>query len=317
VDGRGEDLNAALGDLPGFADSATNVLDVLNRQQTAVRGLIRGTGQVFGALTQDEGQLHNLITGSAAVFGETAQHNANLARTFRIFPTFLDESKRTFQRLETFSKATDPLVRDLQPAMRDLAPTLRDVQAFSPDLERTFRSLSPLIAASKTGLPAFSDVLDGTTPLLGQLQPFLEQLNPVLQWLEYNQSLVSDFITNGAGALADTMPTRTPEERGHYLRQWGPTGLETAAIWPDRAPTNRGNAYLGPTAGTGPEHAKYMILPSFDCKNAKSSPYLTKIPQGDEEQTDDDPSCFEQGPLPYPKGNTSKYPHIGAADYGK
>jgi phospholipid/cholesterol/gamma-HCH transport system substrate-binding protein len=315
VGGRGADLNAALGDLPGFASSTTDLLDVLDRQQLALRGLVRGTGQVFGALTQDEGQLHNLITGSSQVFGETARRNVSLARTFHVFPTFLDESRLTFKRLERFSKATDPLVRELQPAMRDLAPTLRDVKALAPDLEATFRKLGPLIDVSQTGLPALRDTLDGTTPLLGQVQPFLEQLNPILQWLEYNQSMVSDFITNGAAAQADTMPTRTPQESGHYLRQWGPTGLETFAIWPKRLPTNRGNAYLGPTAGTGPDHAKYMILPSFDCKNAKGNPYLTKIPQGSEQQTNDDPSCFEQGPLPYPKGNTSKYPHITAADY--
>jgi phospholipid/cholesterol/gamma-HCH transport system substrate-binding protein len=315
VGGRGADLNAALGELPGFASSATDLLDVLDRQRLALRGLVRGTGQVFGALTQDEEQLHNLVTGSSQMFGETARRNASLARTFRVFPTFLDESRLTFHRLERFSKATDPLIRELQPAMRDLVPTLRDVRALAPDLEATFRRLGPLITVSQTGLPALRDTLDGTTPLLGRLQPFLEQLNPILQWLEYNQSMVSDFITNGAGAQADTMPTRTPEERGHYLRQWGPTGLETAGIWPQRLPTNRGNAYLGPTAGTGPEHAKYMILPSFDCKNAKSDPYLTKIPQGAEEQTNDDPSCFEQGPLPFPNGNMSKYPHIVAADY--
>jgi phospholipid/cholesterol/gamma-HCH transport system substrate-binding protein len=317
IDGRGADLNAALGDLPGFVSSTSDVLDVLNRQQAEVSGLIRGTGQVFGALTQDEGQLHNLITGSAQVFSTTARHNANLARTFHVFPTFLDESKKTFARLETFSKATDPLIRDLQPATRDLVPTLRDVKALAPDLEQTFRQLGPLIDASKTGLPALRDTLDGASPLLGQLQPFLEQLNPVLQWLEYNQSMVSDFFTNGAGALADTIPTRTSNEVGHYLRQWGPTGLETAAMWPQRLPTNRGNAYLGPTAGTGADHAKYMVLPAFDCKNAKGNPYLTKIPQGDEQQTDDDPSCFEQATPPYPKGNTSKYPHIQAADYSK
>jgi len=315
VGGRGADLNAALGELPGFTSSATDVLDVLDRQQLAVRGLIRGTGQVFGALTQDEDQLHNLITGSAQVFGTTARHNARLAQTFRVFPTFLDESRLTFHRLQSFAKATDPLVRDLQPPTRDLVPTLRDVKALAPDLEQTFRRLGPLISASKSGLPALRDTLDGTSPLLAQVQPFLEQLNPVLQWLEYNQSMVSDFFTNGAGALADTIPTRTSEEMGHYLRQWGPTGLETAAIWPQRLPTNRGNAYLGPTAGAGPEHAKYMILPSYDCKNAKGNPYLTKLPQGGEQQTDDDPSCVEQAPPPFPKGNTSKYPHIGAADY--
>ena len=88
-------------------------------------------------------------------------------------------------------------------------------------------------------MPALEQVLDGTRPLLGSLQPFLEELNPILEWLEYNQSMVSDFISNGAGALVDTMPTRTPQEIGHYLRQWGPTGAETLSAQADPRPGGR------------------------------------------------------------------------------
>jgi phospholipid/cholesterol/gamma-HCH transport system substrate-binding protein len=312
VHGRGADLNDAFGDLPEFVDSAGDTLAVLDRQSTAVHQLVSGTAQVFGALNQDQRQLHNLVTGAGSTFAETARRNQAIVDTFRVLPTFLDESKATMARLESFSKDTDPLIRELQPGIRDLAPTLEDVRAMAPDLERTFRNLGPLITASKTGLPALRDTLDGLRPMLGSLQPFLEELNPVLQWLEYNQSMVSDFITNGAAALADTVPTVTDREMGHYLRQWGPTGTETLAIWPQRTKTDRGNAYLGPAAGTGPEHAKHMILPSFDCNN--SGVRLTKIPQGDEQSTDDDPSCFEQGPLP---GQSTKYPHIERADYSK
>ena len=97
--------------------------------------------------------------------------------------------------------------------MRDLQPTLRDTRALAPDLEHLFRNLDPLITASKTGLPALRDVLNGTTPLLGQLQPFLEQLNPILQWLEYYQRQTADFISNGAGALVDTVPVRPAGHR--------------------------------------------------------------------------------------------------------
>ena len=114
-------------------------------------------------------------------------------------------------------------------------------------------------------------MLNGTEPVLGQLQPFLENLNPMLQWLEYNQRLVGDFIGNGAGALVDTVPVRRPDiEIGHYLRQFGPIGPETVAIYPNRPSTNRGNAYLPPTAYCGPERAQQMIVPSFDCKNTKT-----------------------------------------------
>ena len=132
------------------------------------------------------------------------------------------------------------------------------MRALSPDLQHLFRNLDPLITASKTGLPALRDVLDGAEPMLGQLQPFLEQLNPILQWLEYNQRLVGDFISNGAGALADTVPARDPDIERRPL---------PAPVRPERARDasrsirtarrrNRGNAYLPPTAYSGPERAQ-------------------------------------------------------------
>src|SRR6478672_3358448 len=311
---RGRDLNDAFGNLPGFSEDATDVLQVLDEQSGDVQRLVKNTGVVFGALNENEAQLHNLITNSSDVFEATQKEKEALAQTFHIFPTFLDESKATMAKLETFSRNTDPLVRELQPAMRDLKPTLQDTRALAPDLVHLFRNLGPLITASKTGLPALRDVLNSTNPVLQQLQPFLENLNPVLQWLEYNQRLVGDFIGNGAGALVDTVPVRRPDiEIGHYLRQFGPIGPETVAIYPNRPSSNRGNAYLPPTAYSGPQRAQQMIVPSFDCKNTKSGgPETTQYPD-----KSGDPSCWTAPPAAYPPGNKSEYPHITALDYSK
>ncbi|HEX6742648.1 MAG TPA: MlaD family protein [Solirubrobacteraceae bacterium] len=311
VAGRGRDLNDALGNLPAFADDGNDLLTVLDGQAQQVSDLVRGTGQVFGALTQDEGQLHNLVVNAGDTFDATSRQQEALAQTFRIFPTFLDESKATFQRLESFSKDTDPLVQDLRPAARDLTPTLRDVRALAPDLRNLFVNLDPLITASKTGLPALRDTLTQAKPLLAQTQPFLEQLNPILQWLEYNQLTTSDFIYNGAAALADTVPTVTDSEMGHYLRQFGPTGAETVGMYPKRPAASRGNAYPAPDALTGAKRDQYMMFGNFDCKSAGGE-RMTQVPD-----TSDDPSCFVQQPPAWPAGNTSPYPHIGAADYAK
>ena len=56
VNGRGRDLNDALGNLPAFADDGTALLRVLDVQHAAVRGLINGTSQVFGALDMAKAQ---------------------------------------------------------------------------------------------------------------------------------------------------------------------------------------------------------------------------------------------------------------------
>src|SRR5919201_6908464 len=311
VNGRGRDLNDALGNLPAFADDGNDLLTVLDSQASQVRELVRGTGQVFGALNRDEGQLHNLIVNASDTFDATSRQQEALAETFRIFPTFLDESKLTFQRLERFSKDTDPLVQDLRPAARDLTPTLHDVRGLAPDLKSFFVNLDPLISASKTGLPALRDTLTDAKPLLGQVQPFLEQLNPALQYLEYQQLMTADFISNGAAALADTVPTVTGNEMGHYLRQFGPTGAETSGRYPQSPDASRGNAYPRPDALTGEKRDRYMMFGNFDCKNAGGE-RMTQVPD-----TSDAPSCFVQPPPAWPPGNARGYPHIDAANYSK
>ena len=311
VAGRGRDLNDAVGNLPEFAQDGNDLLTLLDAQSESVRGLVRGTGDVFGALTQDEGQLHNLIVNAGQTFDATARQQDALAESLRIFPTFLDESRLTFQRLESFSKDTDPLVQDLRPAARDLTPTLRDVRAFAPDLRSALRNLDPLISASKTGMPALRDTLTQAKPLVGQLQPFLEQLNPILQWLEYNQLTTADFISNGAATLADTTSTVTDQEMGHYLRQFGPIGPESIAMYAQRPAASRGNAYARPDALTGEKRDRYMMFGNFDCKNAGGE-RMTQVPD-----TSDAPSCFVQDPPAWPPGNTRPYPHIDAASYSR
>jgi phospholipid/cholesterol/gamma-HCH transport system substrate-binding protein len=311
VAGRGRDLNDALGNLPEFAEDGNDLLTLLDAQSESVRGLVRGTGEVFGALSRDEGQLHDLIVNAGDTFDATARQQEALAESLRIFPTFLDESKLTFQRLERFSRDTDPLVQDLRPAAKDLTPTLRDLRALAPDLRTTFTNLDPLISASRTGMPALRDTLSNAKPLVGQLQPFLQELNPILQWLEYNQLTTADFISNGAATLADTTDTVTNQEMGHYLRQFGPSGPDSVAMYPSRPAASRGNAYLRPDALTGEKRDRYMMFGNFDCANAGGE-RMTQVPD-----TSDAPSCFVQNPPAWPPGNTRPYPHIDAADYSK
>jgi phospholipid/cholesterol/gamma-HCH transport system substrate-binding protein len=304
IRGRGRDFNDALGTLPGFASDGSDVLNVLASQDAALHRLVKNTGVTFAALTENEQQLQTLITSSKRLFDATASRNDALAEAVRIFPTFLDESKATLARLQTFSTDTDPLVRDLTPVAQDLKPTLADVHAMSPDLEHFFRNLDPLITASKTGLPAARDTLDGAKPLLTALYPFLEQLNPMLQYLEMSQSQVADFISYGGAALADT--TNSPGGGvGHYLRQFGPLGAESSAIWPERAPTNRGQTYVGPKHLFGPEATTYLDAPSTDCSNT-GGPHPPQ--QGN-------PGCWKHDPMKFQGRLQGDFPHVEADNY--
>ena len=311
VDGRGQDLNDVFGNLPIFARDGSDVLKVLDTHGQALSRLVRNTGTVFGALTEREDQLRNLITGSANTFEATASQNEALAETFRIFPTFLDESKATLARLQTFATDTRPLIRDLRPVARDLRPALRATRALAPDLERFFRRMDALIRVSRTGLPALRDVLDGARPLLGSLNAFVMQLNPALEFLGLYQHVITDFLMGPPTGMSAITSTPTEGAIGNYLRQIGPTGPESLGIHRDRLSNNRGNTYPSPLALAGREGGgKRLIFPNWDCKN-------TGV--GEKDSTPGTPSgspgCFVEPPFEF-QGRRTKFPHVEAQDYG-
>ena len=83
-EGRGEDINDALGNLAPFANDTRKVLEILDRHERATQQLVRDTGVVFSALSERQGQLQSLITNSNRV-GCMTGISAGLA-PLRIFP---------------------------------------------------------------------------------------------------------------------------------------------------------------------------------------------------------------------------------------
>jgi len=264
---------------------------------------------VFAALTQREDQLRRLVVNSDTVFSAIARERQAFADTWRTFPTFLDESKLTFARLQRFAHEARPLLHDLRPAMRDLEPTLRDLGALSPDLKLAFRRLSPVLDASRRSLPAARDVLDGLRPMLGALGPWLEEVNPTLDWIAQHQHTLTDVFANLGAATSARTTSSDPRATGHYLRQFGPTGPETVAVYPSRLSANRGNAYINPLSLVGPDASRRGIVASFDCRNAGGDKPVTDGPQGS-------PACETQKPYPF-GGQLLRFPHVQREDYSK
>jgi virulence factor Mce-like protein len=299
--GRGRDLSDALGNLPVFTENAQSVVSVLDDRRTALRDLVKNAGRTFEQVTRDEGALSTLVQRNTELFGELAQRRDALATSIRILPTFLDETKQTLARVKTFSVDAEPLIRDLQPVLDDTQPTLVALRRVSPDLENLFHNIDPLIGAGDKGLPALSRVLRGLDPTLATAGPFLQQLNPVLQYLELNQTKISDFLAIGPATLAGIRSTVPgSKSNGHVLPQMIILGGQSLPA-PTRSKDNRGNAYLPPNARRDPFS---LSLPSFDCANA-----------GGEKPPTNTPGCKVATPLPF-QGRTDKYPRVQQAAPG-
>jgi virulence factor Mce-like protein len=261
--GGGQDLNAALGNLGSFAQSGAGVLSVLNTQHTALRSVVRNTGIVFAALNQRYGQLHDLVLNSHATFSATAAEQEALARTFSIFPTFLDESRTTLARLQTFAINTHPLVNNLKPVADKLGPTVRDLGNAAPDLTHLFQNLRPVINAAPRDLPQAARFLRGARPLFGGLHTFLPELNPIVSYANYAQTQLAAFLGNGAAALYYKLPRFADNIPRYMLGFSGAINGNSGGIAQVPPQYDRGNAY--PAANIYPRSQKLGILESFDC----------------------------------------------------
>jgi phospholipid/cholesterol/gamma-HCH transport system substrate-binding protein len=292
---RSQDLNDAFGNFEGFAVDGAKLMQVLDEQNVAVHDLIRNTGQVFGAINERRGALRGLIVNSKRVFEATASRDQALAETFRIFPTFLDESKATMARLEDFSNNTRPLVNDLKGPADDLGPTVRDLGNLAPDLENLFRDLDAAIPVSRRAVPALETTLKGASPLVDSLHTFFPELNPILSFFNFHQTTIAAFITNGGADLAADYGTG---QRGQT--QIGINGDDRSfTAYPyGQAPPNwaRGNAYLHPN--TLMRALKLGTVESFNCPGGerKYPEDALKVGQKDDEKR---APCFEVPPSLY------------------
>jgi virulence factor Mce-like protein len=321
IDGRGRDINDALGNLAPFAEDTSRLLEVLNSQEGAVRRLVANTGEVFDALSERRGQLGGLITNSNRVFETTASRDQELEDTFRALPTFEKESQITVRRLTDFAHKTNPLVTQLRPAARQLSPTLKELGATAPDLKRLFRSIDPLVDASKKGLPATQDFLDELHPLLADFDPVLRQLNPILDGLTNFKSELTAFLANTvATTQAYTIPK--PGVQLHYLRTMNPVNPENFAVYPFRIGTNRPNPYAFPRNFDNLPQG----MPAYETRHCgRGTPTIVNnaldiLPQSLQDNIQKyafgpvgaavpAPPCKQQDKFPF-QGEVTQYPHV-------
>ncbi len=269
INGRGLDLNDAFGNLGPFASDASDVLGTLRSQEQSLRTLVHDTGDVFAALTDHDQALAGAIVGANRTFGALSSQSKALSDTFKIFPTFENESRLTLDRLKGFAQDARPVFHDLKPVARDLSPTLRDVRTLAPEAKTLFTNLDPLIKASATGLPSLSSFVRELRPVMDGLDPFLSNFNPLVRWLDYQAPVVTDFLSNPSSSTADFLPFQNGQNAPlHLSRQMTIFTAETLSIFQQRLNTNRGNGYLQPFAiGSYKPTTNAEIFPSHDCNN--------------------------------------------------
>lgn len=271
VTGRGQDINASFGLLPGFFESTQRLLTALNHQSAGVRGLVSHTGQFFNAISAQGGQLSGLITASNNLFQTTARRNQQLADVFRALPNFERQSRLALPALTAFAQRADPVVRGLQPLASDLTQTFGLTAQLAPEFRALFQRLGPTVTASERGLPAFDRILAKIPPLLNAFQPFLRNANPMVRYIGLFKPEVTGFFANVTAAGEGVTPTARGGKYLHVLRSSQPLTPSGLAFYPHPLGIDRNDAYRTPGA--------YKQLPSglatldtAQCSNGTPAP---------------------------------------------
>ena len=275
--GRGADLSAAIANLAPFAQDANKLLQVLDTQQGAVQGFVRDTGEVFGALSERKGQLAGLIRNSGVVFHTTAVRNRDLEATFKALPTFLDESRLTLNRLQSFSRNANPLITQLHPSARALSSDLKPIAKVAPDFKGFFDGLRKTQNRAVTGLPALQQLLNGDLPpLLHQIVPFTRQLTPIVATIGRYQQDVTGLLGNVTGTTQAQANTEA-NTQGHYIRSSAPLYPEDLAMFGPTVASEHRLAYSRVNPYVAPNSALNVIngLLTFDTRPCASPPGVT------------------------------------------
>jgi phospholipid/cholesterol/gamma-HCH transport system substrate-binding protein len=319
--GRGEDINAAFGNLPSFVDSGEQLLATLNSQSAGVRGLVANTGTFFNAISARRGELSGLITAADNLFQTTAQRNQELAEVFKALPAFELQSRLALPALTAFGNQADPVVRGLTPIASQLTQTFGTTAVLAPQFRQLFERLGPAVTASKRGLPALDQILGQVPPLLGAFEPFLRNANPIVRYIGQFKQEIAGFFGNVTAASQgrNLNPPRAPGKEIHYLRTSQTLTPSALAFLTRELGIGRDNAYRAPGA-YNQLASGLSVLNAGQCANGNPAPPTSANPASLVQMIQQyvfrttgrniaAPACRQQGLIP---GFSTSFPQLRA-----
>jgi phospholipid/cholesterol/gamma-HCH transport system substrate-binding protein len=275
IQGQGQSFSNALAELDPFLADLDRLFRVLDSQEQAVRQLFSNGAVTLRALRGREGQLADLIQSSNAVFTTAAARDRDIEALFQAFPTFLDESKLTYERLKSFAVKANPVMQQLVPVAEELSPTVIALSKLAPEAKGFFEGFGTVIDRSPRAFPALRKLFRDDFPvLLRALDPFARNLNPIVAGLDLYKRELTATAANVASATNRRLPSNAAGEQIHYLRAMGPFGPESLASFPRRLTVNRNSAYSVPG---GSKHLASGLL-NFDTRQCSGGITATLDP---------------------------------------
>jgi virulence factor Mce-like protein len=251
VRGRGSDINAVFGRLPGLTEKLEELTATLDAQEAATTKAVSQTGEVFDALSEREGELRGLVTDSERLFALTASRNEKLGQIIRELPRFERVSTDMLPKLTRFAKNATPAVQQLQPVASASGPAFAALDDLSPQFQGLFGQLQDVIDASEKGLPAVNHIFDELPPVLGDINPFLRTINPAIEHVGMSKREITGFLANMTAASEAYEVGGQELKYGsgnfvHFLRTSQTVNPQALTYYPRQIGSSRVNPYRAP-----------------------------------------------------------------------
>ena len=298
-EGRGDDVNAALGNAPLAVADLRRLVDALDRQRGAVRELVRDTGTVLRTVADRGADARAIATEGAAVLRATAARDRQLTATVKELPPVLGALRRFSDDVVELSAEAAPTLRTLRPVAPLVRPGLVELERLAPELTSVARALDRTITAARPGLPAATSIVKAAGPLLDVLVPAARELVPVVQTIEAYRSDAMASLANGAAATNAVTP-RADGTRDKYLRVLLQFNNESLYGVARRHGTHRENGYLRP--GGMEDLVQGRPLRAFECQDAGNPNAVPPLGIGA-------PPCLEQEPFSVTGDERRQFPH--------
>jgi virulence factor Mce-like protein len=333
ITGRGEQINSDFAELHPFTEHANELVAILASQEGALTGLVKGTGEVFGALSERDHQFQGLIVNGERTFHAAAEESTAFAETWKLLPAFEHNSQVAFKELDAFSVIANPFLEQLRPALRQLSALLQATKPFAPPFNHFMTALGPLTQAAKKGLPAVKPELELTVPVLENIRPVLHNFDPFLQFTDQYVPELQAFFANFAAATQTKAQDSNVAVGGggrgpavHFLKTMFVLGPESLTVYSKRIGANRANPYFQPGAFRALANGGLKVFEGGSCADSApsvSGPANETISQtlieqliqfhiANKPETPNAvaaPGCSRQGPFTF-NGQSSQYPHV-------
>jgi phospholipid/cholesterol/gamma-HCH transport system substrate-binding protein len=296
LQGRGEDLNNAIGNLDPAVTELDGVVGVLNQQQGNVQSLINNFGSVLTTLGNRSSDLQSLVTAGDQVLSATAARDTALTATFNGLPPFMAQLRATLSTLNTtlgISKPTLAAIKGSAPLVR---PALSEVVQLSAPALSLLRQAPSLVRLTLKALPSISRFTVAFNGALGPLLTAVRQIVPVINYIELYPKDVLAAFANLPALLNASAPATNGVTR--YIRSSLSLNNEGLFGQAQRPSTNRHNPYPSPGELANITNGG---LESSDCNNVNNVNPISLLSAGNL-------PCRLQPKYPWPSNVASNGP---------